>query len=117
MCRAIAQVVVPADSAMAAGLLGRLGELALDREARLEGDLPGEHRTAVYLSGHALCGELLEVTADRHVRDVEQFGEVRDAHRTGSAQLGEDADLALLSEHRWPLPGSRATFPTEFNMI
>ena len=75
--------------------------------AFLLGDEAGLVRTRVAESGGAtvdlldqsLLGELVEIASDRHLRDVEQFGEVADAHRARSADCVDDDVVALVGEH------------------
>jgi hypothetical protein len=79
--------------------------LALGGEAGFERDPASEHGTAVHLAGDTLAGQLLEVAADRHVRNSQQVGEVGHPDRAVTAQFGQDSFLALMREHSGSLGG------------
>ena len=69
-------------------------------EARLVGALArGGGGAAVDLLDQAGRGERVEVTADRHLRHVQELGELADADRAAAADLLDDEHLALAGEH------------------
>jgi hypothetical protein len=74
--------------------------LRLDVEARLVGgERAAERCAAVHLLEHSRRGERVEVAADRHLRDVEQAGELAHPDRSLPPQLLHDQPVALHCEH------------------
>jgi hypothetical protein len=80
-------------------LLGGQFQAGLGLEARfVRARLDHRDRAAVHLLQHALAGERVEVTADRHVRHAELAGQLVDPDTAPAANLVEDQGSPLLRE-------------------
>ena len=60
---------------------------------------PRNRGAAVHLLEQAGRGERVEVAADRHLGDLEELGQLADAHRPLAADLIDDQLVALGGEH------------------
>ena len=80
-------------------LLAALAFLLGDEAGLVRARVAESGGATVHLLDQSLLGELVEVASDRHLRDIEQFGEVADAHRTGSADCVDDDVVALVGKH------------------
>ena len=86
--------------------------VALAHGLRLEARLVGagaarDGGAAVDLVDQALAGQLVEVTAHRHVRDVELAGQVADPHRAPLPDAVGDVGLSFPREHPRSRPSRR----------